>query len=107
MPQPAAESDPAAILAALSAEAATFERELDEMSERDLTRPSACDGWTNADVVAHLTWAAGYFGDILERALRGDVQQPDLPPPGPERRRRIADLAREVRTELGGSLAEG
>ena len=105
MSEQSIQPDSNAILAALAAEVATFERELDELSDADLARPSACDGWTVGDVVAHLTWAAGYFGDILERGLRGDVRPPpNLPPPGPERRQRIAELAREVRAELGGSL---
>jgi uncharacterized protein (TIGR03083 family) len=96
--------EPAAILAALEAEAAALERYLAGRSEDDLARPSACEGWTNADVVAHLTWAADFFGGILERALRGDLTPPDLPPPGPARRQRVADLTRQVRAELGGSL---
>jgi uncharacterized protein (TIGR03083 family) len=91
----------------LRAEATAFEQYLAGLSEADLARPSACDGWTNADAVAHLTWAAQFFGDILERALRGDVAPPpSLPPQGSARRQRIADLARELKSELGESLPE-
>jgi uncharacterized protein (TIGR03083 family) len=97
---------PAAIVTALEAEVAALERELAGLSEADLARPSACQGWTNADVVAHLTWAAEFFGEILARALRDDLRPPDLPPPGPARRQRVADLSRQVRAELGGSLRE-
>ena len=107
MHQPATAPEPAAILAAVAAEATALEHYLGGLFEEDLARPSACDGWTNADVVAHLTWASGYFADLLERALRGDTSPPpDLPPPSPARRQRIAELAREARAELGGSLRE-
>jgi uncharacterized protein (TIGR03083 family) len=98
-------ADPAVILTALRGEAAAFEQYLAGLSDSDLARPSACEGWTVADVVAHLTWASGFFRDTLERGLRDDASPPSyLPPQGPERRRRIADLARETRAELGGSL---
>ena len=107
MRDPALQPEPAAILAALAAEATALEQYLAGLSDEELARPSACAGWTNADVVAHLTWASGYFGDLLERGLRGDTRPPpDLPPPSPARRQRIAELAREVRAELGGSLRE-
>jgi uncharacterized protein (TIGR03083 family) len=103
----ALQPEPAAILAAVAGEASALERYLAGLSEEDLARPSACAGWTNADVVAHLTWASGYFADLLERALQGDTSPPpDLPPPSPARRQRIAELAQAARTELGGSLRE-
>src|SRR5262245_28117605 len=88
-------SEPAAILTAIKTEAVLLEGYLEGRSEAELARPSACEGWSNADVVAHLTWAAEYFGGLLARALQGDVSPPaNLPPPGPDRRLRVAERAR-------------
>ena len=41
--------------------------------------PSACDRWTVADVVAHLTWITRNQAPRIVRGLRGDVS-PDVPP---------------------------
>jgi len=42
------------------------------------TQPSACEGWTTADVVAHLVWVAeDYYGIAVVRGLRGDTSYPE------------------------------
>ncbi|MFQ6029880.1 MAG: maleylpyruvate isomerase N-terminal domain-containing protein [Dehalococcoidia bacterium] len=41
-------------------------------------RPSSCEGWTVADVVAHLVWLAeDYYGIAVVRGLRGDESYPE------------------------------
>ena len=40
--------------------------------------PSACDRWTVADVVAHLTWLSKIYPSRIGRALQGDAS-PDRP----------------------------
>lgn len=45
-------------------------------------RPSACDRWTVADVVAHLTWVAEFYVDTISRGVRGDASSPKDRPPG-------------------------
>lgn len=48
------------------------------LSKADWSRPSACAGWTVADVVAHLTQGAQAWRESILRAVAGDAQ----PPPG-------------------------
>lgn len=98
---------PAVTLPVLKGEAAAFEAFLDSLSDADLDRASACSEWTVGEVVGHLTWAGPYFAGLAERALAGDVSPaPDLPPPGPARRQRIAELAKETRAHHGADIRE-
>lgn len=101
-----AEPVPAETRAAIAAEVADLEGYLAGLSEVELDRPSACGEWTCGDVLAHLTWAATYFGGLIERGLHGDVSPPNLPPPGPARRQAIADAAKRGRAELGPGLRQ-
>ena len=53
------------------------------LSEIDLSWPSACEGWSVSDVVAHLIWEAEFTLDIIPRCLRGDVSPMEgFPDPG-------------------------
>ena len=60
----------------LRQEAAAFKERIAALSPEDWERPSACDGWSVADVVAHLSGQA--FVLNVGRGLQGDYS----PPPG-------------------------
>ena len=59
------------------AESARLERRLRELSDDDLRRPSACDHWEVADVVAHLAFAAQFQARMITRGLEGDDSIPE------------------------------
>lgn len=74
------------------------------------SRPSACEGWTVADVVGHLVYV---YGDIclggVPRGLKGDVEPPEgFPEPGSldhsKRNEFISRIAIRRRQELGEEL---
>ncbi|HEX2173159.1 MAG TPA: maleylpyruvate isomerase family mycothiol-dependent enzyme [Dehalococcoidia bacterium] len=98
--------EPLETVTAIATEAAALESFLAGRPESDLDRPSACSEWTTGEVLAHLTWAATYFGGLIERGLKGDTTPPNLPPPGPARRQAIADAAKRGRAELGPRLRQ-
>ena len=82
---------------------------LQALSEDDLSRQSACEGWTVADVVGHLVERGRPIPDQIERGLGGDLSPtPGFTddPPLSEDQFRI-DLDRRavtLRQELGGGL---
>ena len=45
-------------------------------------RPSACDLWTVADVVAHLDFVAEFWIDTISRGVQGDASSPEDRTPG-------------------------
>ena len=53
---------------------------LDALSPVALSQPSACEEWTVADVVGHLTWAAEGFANAIARGIKGDLSP--RPPEG-------------------------
>lgn len=53
--------------------------ELKKLPEAAWQRPSHCEGWTNARVVAHLIAAAEYYHQSVSKALRGDSLPPSIP----------------------------
>ena len=63
----------------LQAEAETFKAYLSSLPAEAWNRPSACEGWTVADVVAHL--AGGVLESRLTRGLEGDASPPEGAPP--------------------------
>lgn len=63
----------------LKAEAEAFKSYLTELPAEAWTQPSACEGWTVADVVAHLNGQA--FVTHVTRGLQGDASPPDGAPP--------------------------
>ena len=77
----------------------------------DLARQSACEGWTVADVVAHLVERGGPIPDQIERGLAGDISPTpgiSTAPPVSEDQFRL-DLDRSavaLRRELGDRLLE-
>ena len=63
----------------VQAEAKRLEQFLCALSPEDWQRPSACDQWQIADVVAHLTGMR--VADTITRGLQGDVTPPEGRPP--------------------------
>ena len=84
---------------------------LQTLEPDDLARQSACDGWTVADVVAHLVERGGPIPDQIERGLAGDISPTpgiSTEPPVSEDQFRL-DLDRSavaLRHELGERLLE-
>lgn len=89
-----------------------IERFLQSLGPDDLSRPSACEGWTVGDVVGHLIERGAPLPDQIERGLAGDLSPTpgftDDPPVSEDQFRRDLDRrAVELCQELGeGLLAE-
>ncbi len=93
----------------LRQEVEAFKRRAAALSRADWEKPSACVGWTVADVVAHLVGQA--FALTVSRGLQGDYS----PPPGApavavhnedEFARNIFQRAFNTRAEAGDRLME-
>ena len=94
----------------LKATAQRLERFLEALEPDDWDRPSACEGWTVADVVAHLVERGTPIPDQITRGLAGDTSPSPGTPPGPptsedQFREDIDRGAVELRHRLGGDLA--
>lgn len=72
------------------------------LSKDAWSRPSACAGWTVADVVAHLTQGALAWSDLITRAIRGDAN----PPPG-QQFLRPGDRGSEVNAQRAIAFRRG
>lgn len=86
-----------------------LERFLQSLSPEGLAQPSACEGWTVADVAGHLIERGRPIPDQIERGLAGDLSPtpgaPDSPPESEDQFRRDLDRrAVTLRQELGGNL---
>ena len=86
-----------------------LERFLQTLSPEDLAQPSACEGWTVADLVGHLIERGNPIPDQIERGLAGDLSPTpgaaDSPPESEDQFRRDLDRrAVTLRQELGGNL---
>jgi len=86
-----------------------LEEYLGALSPEALSQPSACEEWTVADVVGHLTWAAEGFADAIFRGIQGDLSP--RPPEGfptegspVSRAQYIGQSAIDHRKKLGGEL---
>ena len=85
---------------------------LSGLTQEDLARQSACEGWTVGDVVGHLIERGEPLPDQIERGLAGDLSPTpgftDDPPVSEDQFRLDLDRrAVELRQELGeGLLAE-
>ena len=74
-------------------------------------RPTACDRWSAADVVAHLVWIGEFYAIFTERALRGDLSPPPESPKDPKYAATPPEdfytlKAFEYRRELGDGLRD-
>ena len=81
------------------------------LSQDDLARQSACDGWTVGDVVGHLIERGGPIPGQIERGLAGDISAPpgalDDPPLNEDQFRLDLDRrAVTLRQELGDRLLD-
>ena len=101
--------NPAERVEVLRQEVSAFKERIAALSPGDWNRPSACDGWSVADVVAHLSGQA--FALNVSRGLQGDYS----PPPGAapvvehnedEFARNIFQRAFNTRAEMGDRLQE-
>ena len=82
---------------------------LQTLTQDELARQSACEGWTVGDVVGHLIERGGPIPDQIERGLGGDISTPsdalDDPPLNEDQFRLDLDRrAVEMRRELGDGL---
>lgn len=93
----------------LRQEVASFKERVAALSPEDWDKPSACDGWSVADVIAHLSGQG--FALNVARGLQGDFS----PPPGAapvtehnedEFARNIFQRAFNTRAEAGDRLQE-
>ncbi len=93
----------------LRQEAAAFKERIAALSPEDWDRPSACYGWSVADVVAHLSGQA--FALNVSRGLQGDYSPPAGAAPVTEHNeddfaRNIFQRAFNTRAEIGDRLQE-
>ena len=93
----------------LRQEVAAFKERIAALSPEDWDRPSACDGWSVADVVAHLSGQA--FALNVSRGLQGDYSPPAGATPVTEHNedefaRNIFQRAFNTRAEFGDRLQE-
>ena len=85
---------------------------LQTLSDADWQRQSACDAWSNADVVGHTTLAVEMFAGNIARGLAGDSAPPEgMPAAGQSDNaaRMAANATRAVdfRASLGDGLLAG
>ncbi len=82
---------------------------LRELTVADWERPTACDRWQAADVIAHLVWIGEFYIKFVANALQNDLTPPPESPKDPK----YASVppedfytlkAFEYRRELGGEL---
>ena len=93
----------------LRQEVAAFKERIAALSSEDWDRPSACDGWSVADVVAHLSGQT--FALNVSRGLQGDYSPPAGAAPVTEHNedefaRNIFQRAFNTRAEFGDRLQE-
>ena len=81
-----------------------------------MARQSACEGWTGADVVAHIIERGRPIPDQIDRGLAGDLSPPRFTPTltlplrgrglmeGDVFRQQLDHSAIALRRELGGDL---
>ena len=102
------------LAALVSSESARLLEYFKSLSPADWATQSACDAWTNADVVAHVLGAVDTFSDNIERGAGGDSSPPEgMAPPqetdmSANSARMAANATRAVamRESLGDSLVE-
>ena len=99
------------LAALVSSESARLLEYFKELSPSDWETQSACEAWTNADVVAHMTMAVDMFSSNIERGMNGDSSPPEGMGPPQETdlaARMAANASRAVamRESLGSTLVD-
>ena len=94
---------------ALRSEYERLARHLRSLDADGLAAPSACEGWSVADVAAHLAWNARLYVRSLGMGLAGEAPPP--PPPASGGAPKITpdfvrDRSIEVRRKLGGGVLD-
>jgi len=81
---------------------------LGSLSDREISAPSACAGWSIADVTAHLAWNARLYVRSLTFALSGEIPQTPKTKEDsqPITANFVRDRAIELRRKLGRGLLE-
>lgn len=95
--------DRAGILAALDTEANELDAYLASLTPADLTRQSACDAWSVADVIAHLAMAGSGYVATIGRALAGPAAE-EGPRPFRYAPDAYAASVKQSRQEMGDGL---
>ncbi|HEU0020810.1 MAG TPA: maleylpyruvate isomerase N-terminal domain-containing protein [Dehalococcoidia bacterium] len=57
----------------IKSESERLKQYLNSLPPAALERPSPCELWNVAEVIAHLVWFAETYGGMMERGLRGDT----------------------------------
>ena len=99
------------LAALVSSESARLLEYFKGLSPAEWATQSACDAWSNADVVAHMTMAVDMFSANIERGANGDSSPPEgMEPPQetdlPARMAANAARAVSMRESLGDTLVE-
>jgi uncharacterized protein (TIGR03083 family) len=99
------------LAALVSSESARLLEYFKGLSPAEWATQSACDAWSNADVVAHMTMAVDMFSANIERGANGDSSPPEGMEPPQEtdlegRMAANADRAVAMRESLGDTLVE-
>ena len=96
------------LVEALRSEYEQLARYLRALDADGLAAPSACEGWTAADVAAHLAWNARLYVRSLDMGLAGGAPPPA--PPGGVVAKITSDFVRdrsiEVRKKLGDDVLD-
>lgn len=82
----------------LDRETETYLATVESLSEDELTSPSMCEGWTRADVVAHLASNGRRLVNLIDWVTTGE--QKSVYPSPEARAQEIAELAALPRAEL-------
>lgn len=91
----------------LKAEALRLEQYLNSLPEGDWTHASACDRWTVADVITHLTSATGSHATYIADAFKADMVNPESLPRRTNQRQDAPAAAERVislRKDIGSRL---
>ena len=90
---------------ALRSEYEHLARHLRSLDADGLAAPSACEGWSAADVAAHLAWNARLYVRSLGMGLTGEAPPPA--PPGGAVAKITPDFVRDRSIEVRKKLGDG
>lgn len=91
-------------LSRLGRETDMFLATVESLADHEMTAPSLCEGWTRADVIAHVASSGRALVKLIDRATSGEKRP--LYASSEARSQEIAALAALPREELIGELRE-